>query len=624
MKSKIVMISVLFVMLAGFVAAFFIFPLGKGETDTEKLNRLLDHTGQAIYEQNKLLVESYNKAVDESLGGGASISTADRSDYHNMPLSGSLSEPAQSTHDVEFSVENRDIMWDMNSFYVYYSISEYFKDYLSENNNFLNTTYKVKSTDYDMYVKINLEDYGMDIYLNQVAKSGYSRNVKTSINYDWKNNKPISAVLYEMYLSESEYRTAKIDFAKKTYEYTAIKFIDSAVYEDIILKNEAYLKKNIDDMESYSVKYDDASSLKGYWVNNIKESDFNGVMTEEQSKFILDAYNNMEFIKLSDITSQIDTHTQQEYENGNHAVQYVENKYVIQYDDEGVYLKIQKNKGLDKEIEDRLLLLDDYYTERKQLTLDPAFDNLDYVYDYQEWDGEEFEVYDGTNFRKNITNADIKAIIPEDGYTAIKYWYENKYDEDKFYFEYEKIGDYYLRAFDGELALLKVKDKTIDMLILDDVRLTKIKITSDKMYYDQFEFYEGNSAYFGLETVIEGISKTVGLGKCEINLGYDEYISECFEKDIDYLSDSNMSGMPVEIEKNEIFSYSRSIYDESKYNDYSYLYDDNEVFVYCSSHYASTGNYYSISISSASNSYEIQIYELNDDLNYLKSLGVQL
>ncbi len=36
MKSKIVMISVLFVMLAGFVAAFFIFPLGKGETDTEK------------------------------------------------------------------------------------------------------------------------------------------------------------------------------------------------------------------------------------------------------------------------------------------------------------------------------------------------------------------------------------------------------------------------------------------------------------------------------------------------------------------------------------------------------------------------------------------------------------
>lgn len=616
------MISVLFVMLAGFVAAFFIFPLGKGETDMEKINRLLDHTGQAIYEQNQLLVESYNKAVDESLGGGGSISTADSSDYHDMPLSGSLSEPAQSTYGVNFSVENYDIMSDMNSFYVYYSISEYFKDYLSENNNFLNTTLKAKSTDYDMYVKINLEDYGMDIYLNQVTKSGTSRNVKLSINYDWKNNKPISAVLYEMYLNRSEYRTAKIDFAKKTYEYTEIDFIDSAVYEDIILKNEAYLKKNIYDMESYSVKYDDVSSLKGYRVYWIKESDFNGVMTEEQSKFIFDAYKNMEFIKLSDITSQIDTHTQQEYENGNHAVQYVENKYVIQYDDEGVYLKIQKNKGLDKEIEDRLLLLDDYYTERKQLTVDPAFDNLDYVYDYQEWDGEEFEVYDGTNFRKNITNADIKAIIPEDGYTAIKYWYENKYDEDKFYFEYEKIGDYYLRVFDGKLTLSKVKDKTIDMLILDDERLTKTKITSDKMYYDQFEFYEYGSTYFDIETVIEGVAKEVGLGRCEINLGYDEYISECFEKDVDRLS--NFQGMPVEIEKNEIISYSRSIYDESKYNSCYYLYDNNEVFVYCSSHYASTGNYYNISINSSNNSYDIPIYELNDDLNYLKSLGVQL
>ena len=614
------MISVLFVMLAGFVAAFFIFPLGKGETDMEKINRLLDHTGQAIYEQNQLLVESYNKAVDESLGGGGSISTVSQSGYHNISVSGNLSEPAQSTYGVDFSVVNSDIMWDMNSFYVYYSISEYFKDYLSENNNFLNTTLKVKSTDYDMYVKINLEDYGMDIYLNQVTKSGYSRNVKTSINYDWKNNKPISAVLYEMYLSESKYRTAKIDFAKKTYEYTEIEFIDSAVYEDIILKNEAYLKKNIYDMESYSVKYDDASSLKGYRVYWIKESDFNGVMTEEQSKFIFDAYKNMEFIKLSDITSQIDTHTQQEYENGNHAVQYVENKYVIQYDDEGVYLKIQKNKGLDKEIEDRLLLLDDYYTERKQLTVDPAFDNLDYVYDYQEWDGEEFEVYDGTNFRKNITNADIKAIIPEESYAVIKDWYENKYDEDKFYFEYEKIGDYYLRVFDGELALSKVKDKTIDMLILNDVRLTKIKITSDKMYSDRFEFYESETSYTNSGNInYQGIGKIISLGKYEIMLGYEEYISEYFEKNVEYLSYYGDGEPSVEIEKEQGIGYTSYTYNDSEHDVYYYHYDNNEV---CFS--SNKANYGTSCGVRSGNDYYIDLYSLNDELDNLKSLGIQL
>lgn len=57
MKSKIIMISVLFVVLAGFIASFFIYPLGKSETDREKFGRNVKNIGQAIQEQNKMLVE---------------------------------------------------------------------------------------------------------------------------------------------------------------------------------------------------------------------------------------------------------------------------------------------------------------------------------------------------------------------------------------------------------------------------------------------------------------------------------------------------------------------------------------------------------------------------------------
>ena len=525
MKSKIVMISVLFVMLAGFVAAFFIFPLGKGETDMEKINRLLDHTGQAIYEQNKLLVDSYNKSVDEGLEEEGTLSAINRSEHDNISISGNLSVPAQSTENIEISVPDRlDFFYDLNGFYTYYAISDYFNDYLSGSNEFLNKVFYINSAHADaMYVKIKLSDTGLDLYVMQYEDitdaSAWRRNIKISIIYDWDKDNPISVEQWSIDLEdgvENDYQYSKIDFEKKTYNHTELSFIDNAIYEDIILKNEDYLKKNIDDIIIYSMNYSDASTLKGYSFDNVKESDFNGVLTDEQSQYIIDAYKNMKFVRLSEFLSEIVPTTAIVYENSDIAVDYVAKKYIISYDNETSRLQVKKNKGLEETIEDALLLLDDYYCDRKQFTVDSTFDTLNYVYDYRSEDAK-FEKYDGNNFRKYITNDDIREAIPQDVYDLIKDWYENKYDEDKFYFQTEKLGDYNFYVNNEDCCLFLSKEngsvKEEYTFYCDSMSFKILQSASNKTYLGHYRF-----------TNSDAILKTF-----ELSIGHEELNGDNFE-----------------------------------------------------------------------------------------------
>ena len=172
MKSKIILISVLSAVLLGFVALFIFLPSGKGETDREKFSRIVENTGEAIYEQNKMLVESYNS----TLGGGGSLS-APQNPIIAENISSTSSLFAQTTADMYITdFEMEFALSRINELYMWYTISEYFNDYLD--GDFLDKTFLVNGvSEADMYAKIKLTEKGVDIYIYNIWYEDSSHSV---------------------------------------------------------------------------------------------------------------------------------------------------------------------------------------------------------------------------------------------------------------------------------------------------------------------------------------------------------------------------------------------------------------------------------------------------------------
>ena len=620
------MISVLFVVLVGFVASFFIFPLEKKETDNEKLSRLLDHTGQAIYEQNKMLVEGYNKAVDDSQQAQLSSVSVQSSQY--VGAKGSLAKAQQSTADIEIENVKSGVIRNLTELYIYYSIAEYFEDCLEGSDDFLNKVFFLDVHDFDnIYSKLKVTETGMSIYVLQYedetgakpySGDGWRRYIKISIEYDWKYDKPLSIKEYAIESGEDgadeKYYYSEINFENKTFSLTKLAFIDGVAYENYILKNEDFLKKNIDAISIYSLKYDDVSSIKGYSFYNVKESDFNNVLTTEQSKYIIDAYKNMDFLYWSEFTQEIDISTAVSYENAIEAISYVVDKYSIKYDESGIYLTIRKNKGLDEDVETALFFLNNEYNKSQQFSSDVKFDELNYTYQFNpNTDDPEYEKYDGDDFRKNITQDTWKDVIPEKIYNLVKNWYINQYDADKYYFGYNNVGDYYLKVNEDDFHLIKVDGKNIEYYEMDFwysetgvswYNFIKVIVDSDKYYASALRCSVDPEANVLYEVYFD---------YHENSIGYDEYIS-------DYYKANNNSSIFLGNLQGERIHYSKSKHNNND-DDYTYDYFNFKnmvgAHVYGNEstkvHLHSTINYGGYSYFSFGN--------LNNALSYLESKG---
>lgn len=452
------------------------------ETDLEKMLRMTNHTSQEIQNLNSALVASYNKFIE------------DNSNTETATIESSALLLYEDDLIIEENYESS--MNDLNKLYVYYSVPEYILD--ANLSSYIGSgiiKLHLQSDDSSMYTKVDFVENGLSYLFYEDFENSYTL-AYSELVYDFETNRPKTIHVYEWDITKSQsdsdprhiYNVYKLNFETKDYQYYSFKLNNSASITSIYEKDIDVFKEYITHFYCYSYNMGNYNTDNNVMIRFSKyrhpqyENNFSVLDSTYQTK-ILNEYQNT----VMKPYEQPDTTNALVLENGIDAVTYCNEKYNITIQDNVAYA--QQVYG----ISDILI--------NKKNSFIPLYQNGVTIDDLK-FENSEFKlkeadyIYEGVNYYHNFpTNYMLNngAML-----TSLNQWLDTQYDRNKFYYQAEKFGEYYISVTNG-INILKLDQNALEILQIKDETIIYSITTHEKTttyYYFPFKGKYRNGFHF--------------------------------------------------------------------------------------------------------------------------------
>lgn len=443
-------------------------------SDSQKVERVLSKTGKIIEKNNRTFVNSFNQNVEankdhSSSGTGVDAYSIDHSGYY------------------EYSVEEliADAVENVNIYEQYYVYFEYFREFL--NDSFLDNTIFVKQNiiSDDIWATFKLNSDNMELKIKVRDDKGGEDDVDymlATLYFDSETYEPIKLDYFDefrnyAYSTPYKYcRQISFDFKKSTFNFIEISMGISENSANFTKKSDEYILNNSRAFDFYKVDFNSFANCDGayFYTNTFNSPNFSSAgLTNAHKDIILNNIKAASFKDFDNFESNFDFDKQITYENGNECLIYAQNKYIIEKREVGedLYLVARQANGIDDKVLDLLLDFKDIYTGNFNLGYENQFNF----------------VKDDVNYKKTLNSG---MFIPENDFSLLLNWFENNYDENKYYFKEENVNGFSLIISNSGIEIRK---KTADKLIY-----MEFYVYSNNRSVNIYEVTDGKIKYYKL------------------------------------------------------------------------------------------------------------------------------
>lgn len=509
MKSKTFNVfKVLGVLVVTGLLIFGILMLVLKDNNPVNLDLVLKQTGEAIEVNNRKLVNTYNNYVDSQTsseeGGEVSVKS--------------------SIYTGEQTFEGA--LYNLNYWQGFYVYSEYFNEFLD--GSFLNKTFSLNQTmyqyhNYNVKFTLNSDNIRLEVFDNYADASNnqHREYYDIKVSFNTSTFKPTTLTVnvvtdYPVSVDRNygdEYTNIVIDYEKATFVMTEIEFDPSISYSELENADDEFYVENLKSVRRFEIDYNDISKYVGLEVYDLTPSDIYA-LPEETIMQGLEWIEGMSYVDIEDAKTHFDFDNAVVYEDGNKAITYAFNKYIIEVVSDKSdstnkkYLVTRQAHGIDSHI---MSVLNDFVSISNGTFELNDFDDVDYM-------------YNGRNYRRDI-GAGFSG-VSEQTIEKILNWFDNSYDSNKYYFETIVFDNVKIRIQNSEVCILIENDGEIEFLEAEmwsntkEISYYKLNSQGSKMFNYQNRVYD----------------TTVYASYClESNLTYEDFFTNVYGRDLDYI-----------------------------------------------------------------------------------------